>query len=384
MKKRLLWVNGHLNAGGVEKSLVDILSHLDYNRYEVDLLLLEELGDYAPDLPPQVHVRFRCITNTCGPVARCLFRCIREHDWLALKMRLIFLLMKLFGPGKLRLARRLLTDGRHYDCAIGFRSGICTQVAAFAASADKRITWWHHGAVNVDRDGYLESAGVCDRIAVVSEACRKMLCEAFPTLEGKLMVVPNMVDCGEIGRKADAFQPYESNGLTHIVTLSRLAPEKHIQNVIFAAEKLKQAGLRFQWHVVGGGALLRELEQGAAELGVSDVVRFEGSQPNPYPYLRCAELLVHPSYTESQGLVVLEAMGLGVPCVVTKSLGPCEFMEDGANGILTEQSPESLAEKVLEILADRGLYERIKANTRCPERFEPERVMAQINELLGG
>ena len=81
-------------------------------------------------------------------------------------------------------------------------------------------------------------------------------------------------------------------------------------------------------------------------------------------------------------MVVLEAMALGIPCVVTKSLGPCEFIEDGVNGILTEQSPESLAEKVLEMLTNRELYEQIKSNTCCPEQFSPGSVMQKIDRLL--
>ena len=121
----------------------------------------------------------------------------------------------------------------------------------------------------------------------------------------------------------------------------------------------------------------------AASANVSDVFIFEGNQPNPYPFLKNADLFVHPSYVESQGLVVLEAMALGVPCVVTKSLGPCEFIEDGVNGILTEQSPVSLAEKVMEILTDRALYERIKANTHCPEQFAPSKVMNLIYKNIG-
>ncbi len=108
----------------------------------------------------------------------------------------------------------------------------------------------------------------------------------------------------------------------------------------------------------------------------------EGSKPNPYPYMKNADLFVHPSYVESQGLTILEAMALGVPCVVTKSRGPCEFIEDGVNALLTEQTPESLAEKVLEILQDKDLYRRIRNSTRCPEQFSPERVMMKIESVL--
>lgn len=98
--------------------------------------------------------------------------------------------------------------------------------------------------------------------------------------------------------------------------------------------------------------------------------------------MKYANLFVHPSYIESQGLTVLEAMALGVPCVVTKSRGPCEFIQGGVNGLLTEQSPESLTAGVLEILNDRALYQHIQENTKCPEQFSPEQVMKRIEALI--
>ena len=381
--KKLLFINGHLNTGGVEKSLLDILKHLDYEKFEVDLLLLEELGDYASEIPEQVHVQLRCLKNTYGSVPSSLLHCIRQRDWFCFRMRLIFLMMKLFRQKEIRFARKFLTGNQHYDCVIGFRPGICTQIAAFAVNADKRITWWHHGEINVEHNSYLEAANACDQIAVVSEACRSMLADAFPTLEQKLTIVPNMLDVNSVCEKAETFQPYAQSDMLHIVTLCRLSPEKHIENAVFAAQKLKEKGITFQWHVVGGGSIENDLRNAAAAANVQDVFLFEGNQPNPYPYLINADLFVHPSYVESQGIVVLEAMALGVPCVVTKSLGPCEFVEDGVNGVLTKQSPESLAEKVIEILTDRALYERIKANTHCPEQFASSKVMNLIYKNIG-
>ena len=382
MKKKLLFINGHMNTGGVEKSLIYILRHLDYDKFDVDLLLLEELGDYASEIHKQVHVHLRCLKNTYGSPQSSLLRCIQQRDWFCFRMRLIFLLMKFFGQKQISLAKKLLTDDKHYDCVIGFRPGICTQIAAFAVDADKRITWWHHGEINVEHNSYLETADACDQIAVVSEACHNMLTSTFPSLKNKLAVVPNMLDVDTIRKKAEAFQPYATDNKLHIVTLCRLAPEKHIENAIFAAQELKEVGITFQWHMVGGGSIENDLRNAAVVANVEDVFIFEGNQSNPYPYLKNADLLVHPSYVESQGLVVLETMALGIPCVVTKSLGPCEFIEDGSNGILTEQSPESLSEKVLEILTNRELYEYIKSNTCCPEQFAPENVMKSMETLL--
>ena len=168
----------------------------------------------------------------------------------------------------------------------------------------------------------------------------------------------------------------------HLVTVARLSPEKHLENIIICAKKLEINGIDFEWHIIGGGLLYEKLRADIIENQLDSRVILEGEQKNPYPYISNAHLYVHTSYIESQGLTILEAMALGVPCVVTKSLGPCEFIEDGVNGILTEQNPESLTGKVLEMLTNRELYEHIRANTRCPEQFAPENVMRKIEELL--
>lgn len=379
---KLLFINGHLNTGGVEKSLLDILQHIDYSRYEVDLLLLEAQGDYAPFLPPEVHVHVRCLKNTYGSLLQSLICCIRQQDWFCFRMRLIFLLMKLFGQDKISLAKRMLTGEKRYDCVIGYRRGICTQIASFAVDADCRLSWWHHGTVNVEPESYLQEVANCNKIAVVSDATKHMLIGAIPQLAPKLVTIPNMIDITKVRTQATAFDPYTNKDVFHIVSIGGMVPEKHFQNAIQAAKQLKTLGVFFQWHLVGDGVLHNQLVQCAEDANVTDCFIFEGNQPNPYPYLKNADLFVHPSYVESQGIVVLEAMALGIPCVVTKSLGPCEFIEDGVNGILTEQTPESLTMQVLRMIQDRNLYERIKANTHCPKRFMPENVMQMLETIL--
>lgn len=381
-KKRILFINGHLNAGGVERSLVDILKHMDYTKYAVDLLLLEDTGDYAVELPPEVHVLFRDLHNTYGGFALSVRRCIAARDWMCLRLRTLFLLRKFLGSRALKSAATLLLGEHHYDCVIGFRPGICADLAGYSVKAKRRITWWHHGEFYVDRVAYGAMCSRMDAVAVVSRACREMLQDHLPELADKLICVPNMLDASAILQKVE-HTPYAKNDLC-IVSVGRFAPEKHFENIVPAAKELQAMNLAFMWHIVGDGSERARVEMLITENGLKDYVILEGSKTNPYPYMKYADLFVHPSYIESQGLTVLEAMALGVPCVVTKSRGPCEFIEDGINGLLTEQSPESLAEKVLSILTDKTLYQSIKENTVCPEQFAPDRVMKQIEELIDG
>lgn len=380
--KRILFINGHMNIGGVERSLVDILRHMDYERYEVDLLLLEDIGDYGIELPTAVNVLFRDIHNTYGGVLSSLRRCIVSRDQMCLKLRLLFLLRRFVGAGALKSAANILLGKHHYDCVIGFRPGICSDLAAYSVQADRKITWWHHGEMNVDRAAYADMCRETDAVVVVSHSCEEMLQSELPALANKLVCIHNMLDVGAIRQKA-AGSPY-ADGMLYIVSVGRLAPEKHLENIIPVANALRGNGIAFTWHIVGEGPEREKLEVLIAENDLGLQVILDGNRTNPYPYMKHATLFVHPSYVESQGLTVLEAMTLGVPCVVTKSRGPCEFIEDGVNGILTEQSPKSLTEKVLEILKDKALYQRIKENTTCPEQFCPEQVMKQIEALIDG
>lgn len=381
-KQKILFINGHLNAGGVERSLVDILKHMDYTKYAVDLLLLEDTGDYAVELPPEVHVLFRDLHNTYGGFALSVRRCIAARDWMCLRLRTLFLLRKIWGSRALKSAATLLLGEHHYDCVIGFRPGICSDLAAYSVQADRKITWWHHGEFYVDRVAYGAMCSRMDAVAVVSRACREMLQDYLPELADKLICVPNMLDASAILQKVE-HTPYAKNDLC-IVSVGRFAPEKHFESIVPAAKALQAMNLAFMWHIVGDGSERARVEMLITENGLKDYVILEGSKTNPYPYMKYADLFVHPSYIESQGLTVLEAMALGVPCIVTKSRGPCEFIKDGVNGLLTEQSPESLTEKVLSILTDKTLYQSIKENTVCPEQFAPDRVMKQIEALIDG
>ena len=382
MKKKILFINGHLNTGGVEKALLDVLTHLDYDRYNVDLLLLEHLGNYANQLPPQVNVMLRSIEGTYGPLAKVIKTNIRNRDWLSLKMRWILLLVKLFGQNWIGLAKQLLTNGTNYDCVIGFRPGLCTQIAAFATNADRRITWWHHGEINIDQKTYIEASRHCDCVIVVSDSCRRMLAKEFPMLADKLITIPNMIDIQSILYMGNLFDPYPDKDVLHIVSVGRLAPEKHFENAISTARQLKDRGYVFRWHLVGDGMLRDELRQKADELDVSDCFIFEGNQVNPYPYIKHADLFVHPSYVESFGIVVTEALALGVPCVVSESMGVMDFLVDGKNAIVAEPSPASLAEKVVEALQNNELRAWLHKNAHCPEAFLPAVVMNKIDDLL--
>ena len=79
--KKILFVNGHLNVGGVEKSLIDILKNINYEKYEVDLILFEDLGDYHEELPDGVNLIFIDLKKTYGSTFKCLQKALIDKNY---------------------------------------------------------------------------------------------------------------------------------------------------------------------------------------------------------------------------------------------------------------------------------------------------------------
>ena len=78
-RKRLLFVNGHMKVGGGEKSLLDLLTHLDYTLYDVDLLLIEGKGEYFSMVPPQVNIIFVDTTKAYGAMLPTIKNCLKNR-----------------------------------------------------------------------------------------------------------------------------------------------------------------------------------------------------------------------------------------------------------------------------------------------------------------
>lgn len=103
-----------------------------------------------------------------------------------------------------------------------------------------------------------------------------------------------------------------------MMTLSRLASEKRIDQVLSVFPALVKAVPGLQFMIVGDGPEREELEALAQSLGVKDAVKFVGEVKHDQisPYYQLANLFVSSSDTETQGLTYIEAMAAGLKCTV--------------------------------------------------------------------
>jgi glycosyltransferase involved in cell wall biosynthesis len=78
----------------------------------------------------------------------------------------------------------------------------------------------------------------------------------------------------------------------------------------------------------------RDLHGRAAALGLAEAVKFSGFQSNALEWMRCMDVVVHASDREPFGIVVIEALALGLPVVASASGGPAEMITPGVDGLL--------------------------------------------------
>ncbi len=386
-KKKILFINGHLNAGGVERSLVDVLRHFDYTKYEVDLLLLEEYGDYLSEVPQEVNVIMYPLNEASGAFFPTLWRNLVHGRFVLFFYRLLMLLSSIKGNQVMRYARLLFRNGnKQYDVVIGYRPNNATTFAAYTFHAKKRLAWWHHGEMNIggtQRKELERTYKQMDVVIAVSESSAQMVKETFPDIKEKVRVIPNMLCVEEIREKAQSEVINMSSACCNIISVGRMSPEKNMAFCVDVAWELRERMFSFHWYMVGDGVDMELVKRKIEKNNLTDWFTITGNLPNPYPYIQSADLLFHPSLVESQGLTILEAMALGTPVVVVESAGPKEFVENGRNGILIAPDVDEAVREVSSLYYNEEKRKTILTNaSRTIQKFVPEEIMGIMANML--
>ncbi|MGQ9523841.1 MAG: glycosyltransferase [Armatimonadota bacterium] len=172
-------------------------------------------------------------------------------------------------------------------------------------------------------------------------------------------------------------------GARVVLYAGRVAKEKSVDTLLLAFARIAKARPDVYLVVAGGGPWEDGLKRYAAALGVADRIRFAGFVPRQklYGYYRAADLMLYPSRTDTQGLVLCEALAAGLPCVAVGILGPSWVVRHGLDGLLANGDADSLANAALELLADPERLRRMSESAREGAGRFSRRACAQ--SLLG-
>ncbi len=202
-------------------------------------------------------------------------------------------------------------------------------------------------------------------------------------VETPLQIIPTGIDFGRFsGGDGAAFRQRHGidEGRPVILNVSRVAHEKNIDFLLrmFRLVLKKQPDTLFM--LAGEGPALGHLQKLAKQLGIQDSMRFFGYMDRNTELLDCyaaADVFVFASRTETQGLVLLEAMALGTPVVSTAVLGTKDVLQDQHGALIAEDDLGNFSDRVLQVLGNPVLRQHLSDSGRLYVQNWSAREMAQ-------
>jgi glycosyltransferase involved in cell wall biosynthesis len=164
-----------------------------------------------------------------------------------------------------------------------------------------------------------------------------------------------------------------------LLTVGRLAWEKGHTYLLQAAPTIIAAHPEVRFVFAGDGPWREVLEEEAHRRGVADHVVFLGFRADIGAVMEAADVVVHPTLTEAFSSVIIEALALERPLVVTDVGGAREQVDSGETGILVPpRDPQALARAVTELLGDpdRARSMGVEARRRVVARFSLTKQVA--------
>jgi 1,2-diacylglycerol 3-alpha-glucosyltransferase len=204
-----------------------------------------------------------------------------------------------------------------------------------------------------------------------------------------ISTIPTGVDLGEFaGGDGAAFRAKHGIAATRPVMLvvSRIAHEKNLAFLLHVAAAVRRKVPDVLFVIAGEGPALPALRRAVAALDLAEHTRFVGYLDRRGDLLDCyraADVFVFASRTETQGLVLLESLALGVPVVSTAVLGTREVLAGARGALVVEEDVTAFADAVSDVLTKGELRAMLAAEGRefVAQRWSSRAMARKLSSL---
>jgi glycosyltransferase involved in cell wall biosynthesis len=227
-----------------------------------------------------------------------------------------------------------------------------------------------------------------DSIIAVSQGVKDDLVCRFGLPPAKITVVYDPVDLQRVRDLGSqpVGHPWFASARPIIVSAGRTTAQKDFPTLLRAFALIRRR-CAARLAVIGDGPEMDRLQGLGRELGIADDTAFLGYQRNPYKYIAKAAVFALPSKFEGFGLVLVEAMALGVPVVSTCCpSGPEEILRGGVDGLLVPVGDHRrLASAIARLLAGPDLRRWFGERGRLrAEDFSADRIAERYSDCMEG
>lgn len=367
--------------GGITSSLKNLSDELISRGHEVAFLNLSGDKEYPVKFNPKIEfIEIKGIAKywNIGIADFAKAKGIKKAYWLLIGV-LKKILVKLGLWEKVIFSR---TPKIKCDAAIAFRQSLTLNYIVTRKVIAEHTVVFIHSEIDGNTSGWMPYLEDVEHIACVSDAVSKAFAECYPKYKDKVSTVYNLFDEESIEKKGNRENPYNDSTFK-IVTVARLdKKQKRVDKIPeIVNELIKKGEKKFHWYIVGEGSDRGLVEENIKKYGVEEFVTLTGLQKNPYPYIKNADLFVLISPWESYGMVLVESLILGTPVLAAEYPAVYEIIDNGKNGIITENSMTGVVSGIEKLIEEPELYNSIKENCVKYE-YSPDTAYNQLMKLV--
>ncbi len=227
-----------------------------------------------------------------------------------------------------------------------------------------------------------------DAVVVPSNAMARTLADYG--VEKPLHIIPTGIP-GEMFSKGRRGAFRELHGIAEstpvMLFVGRVAFEKNIEFLLHAADIARKTVPELLLIIAGEGPAARSIEKLVKTLRLEDNVRLIGYMDRERLLKDCysaADVFVFASRTETQGLVLLEAMAAGLPVISTAHMGTRDILKPNSGSVVPDDDPQSFAGEMVRVLSDRELRSELSVQAEnYAEQWSAAAMAQKMMDLYG-
>ena len=358
----------HMQVGGIERTLISLLKQLDYNKYDVDLFLQLENGEFYHEIPNQVKVitPYNHIFSAFFAKESKISKIIKHA---------------LFN----KYSAWLWTNNKVYDVAIDYTGYyLFTDYYVAKTSSKKKYIWVHQnvdGSIKYNNNfkrsfiKNIKKYNYFDKIVCVSETAKTSFDKMFGNLKNKTTVINNLQD-----NNVSFKEKITLSNNYNIVSVGRLTNVKGFDRLIQVHKKLIDKGIKVNTYIIGNGEEYDMLASKINELKLEDSFTLLGQKSNVFDYLKAADLFVTTTHSEAFPTVLIETLLCNTPWVGPRVNGVVDIAKLSPQNsfLLTDDSVDGIVT---------GIENAIKGRVNKKFKFDIDKynknILKKIAELIG-